>query len=407
MNNITDLSKEYNYFYYFCGFTLFFALPVYFRWNNSQFNILVYFYIWLLFYYLFKGKVEKESLVLAAAFSLLFVWERFTYNVNIVALSLNLLLPFSILIPIGERTKIMDCFILKIFPVLLGVSVIAYILWMFAGLNLPTSHLAALNDLKDYDYITHVFFVTPTGIDSLRFHSYYDEPGVVGTFSAIILFFYNKKLPLWAWMIYLVAGFLSFSFFFYGIMILYPLALGNAKLSKRTWRIIIGVIMVLIVFSFFERSIIDDYVFNRFEIVDSGFAGDNRNNQYFRDFFYNTFIHSGELLFGSSNLSSGKSFTGGSFSIEVMIYRYGLIFVIYGTILYLYLLWKYRISDKQFFITTLIWLLLTYQRPSFTSIFYYIFFTTVLQSNALLKQKRSLNEPKKDFEGQQLSYSTP
>ena len=260
---------------------------------------------------------------------------------------------------------------------------------MFGTLNLPTWHVDALNKLKDYDYTSHVFFVTANSLtESMRFCSYYDEPGVVGTFSAIILFFYNRRLPLWAWIVYFVAGVLSFSFFFFGIMILYPITLGDKKMSQRAWRIILGIVIIVALFSLFERSLISQYVFDRFQLTDSGFAGDNRNNDYFRDYFYNTFVNSPELLFGSSNLGQG-SFVGGSFSIEVIIYRYGLLFFGYGLLLYVYLLWKYRTSTVNFFATTLVWFLLTYQRPSFSSIYYYIFFTTILPASQLAKRSET------------------
>ena len=51
MNRVDSFSKGENYFYFFCGFTLFFTLPVYFRWNNSHFTFFMYFYVPLLFYY--------------------------------------------------------------------------------------------------------------------------------------------------------------------------------------------------------------------------------------------------------------------------------------------------------------------------------------------------------------------
>lgn len=47
--------------------------------------------------------------------------------------------------------------------------------------------------------LNHIFFVTINGLDAMRFYSWYDEPGVLGTFASFILWakkydFYDKRV---------------------------------------------------------------------------------------------------------------------------------------------------------------------------------------------------------------------
>lgn len=118
------------------------------------------------------------------------------------------------------RQKIPDRRLRKIrlcFSITLAFSIIQFILVQILGISMPAKSIQPLNKAKQASYLAYTFYVTTNqwGADILpRFFGYYDEPGVVGTLSGLILMtrkFNLKKLiniPIF------IGGLLSFSLFF-------------------------------------------------------------------------------------------------------------------------------------------------------------------------------------------------
>ena len=135
------------------------------------------------------------------------------------------------LIPIlfyADRKFLTDAFekFVYVFSITLAFSIIQFILVQILGISMPAKSIQPLNKAKQASYLAYTFYVTTNqwGADILpRFFGYYDEPGVVGTLSGLILMtrkFNLKKLiniPIF------IGGLLSFSLFFYVIAIAYTL----------------------------------------------------------------------------------------------------------------------------------------------------------------------------------------
>ena len=376
---------EYTSLSYICGFALFFAIPIYLEWNNPTLGYIKYIYLLLLVFCYAKNRlrVSGDSLIWAILFALLFMWEKFSIGLNIVGMLFGSLFVFAFFIPITVRKQVLDCFVLKIYPVVLGVSTLFYVLWLSGIFSLPETVIDTPNEANKFAYYTtHVFFVTPASlIERFRFCSFYDEPGVVGSLCAIIIFFYNKKLPGWIFAIYLIAGVLSFSFFFFCIMIFFMISTRSYKSSQYFLWVCFIIVITLFIISKFDSGFIDTF-FDRFSIENGELVGNNRNHDDFSYYFYHSFVNSSDFLFGSHDVGV-DSISSGSFSIQVMIYRHGFIWVLYGLLLYGLLLWKYKATKYSFVVSIIVYFLMNYQRPCFTDAFYFIFFTTIIQSKTV------------------------
>lgn len=393
INKMEIESSRYTYGLWIISFSLFFTTAVYLKWHSSFWSAFAYIIIIALFGYIFTGKVKLswDNFVFSVLFAILFIWSSDMGRSSFAAVILTVLMPFVILIPWREREKCLDLFILKIFPFLIGVSIFFFITHL-AGINLmPSFTIEPLNSLKPYNYTSYVFFVVPNGyissiFDYYRFHSYYDEPGVVGTLMGAILFFYNKKLTPKVRAIYLIAGILSFSLFFFVALFAWLLFV----VRRRFVKILLWIILSFMVVSIFvDNSVFVDNIWGRFRIEDGEWVGNNRNGTIFRDYFYDVFIHTDGFWTGTTD---DADIASGSSSFEKLIFLKGFYYFAYGLIVYLLLFFRYKVSFFQFVIYFAMWFGLNYQRPSYNMFFLYIFFITVLQSqyyNEVNKKQRS------------------
>lgn len=243
-------------------------------------------------------------------------------------------------------------------------SLVVYFLVVWGEVSLPFKVIEPLNHIKNYNYFQYPFCVIPEGLLSLRFHGYYDEPGVVGSIVGIFLIINKWDLKDWKNWPILIAGIFSFSFFFYLLSILYFLLFSPSKKAKFAFFSII----LIVSFALYENEDINQLIFARMEIEDGELAGDNRTTASF-DAWYDDYIQSDKVLIG---YGSGKSHivNFGGASYKDLIVDYGIIVnaVFYLTIMAFYYL-RYGMS-KETLICILCFLSMMYQRPFITSMFY-------------------------------------
>lgn len=263
----------------------------------------------------------------------------------------------------------------KYFKLFLGVSLFLSIVFFFlylVGVNLPHSFISPLNPLKSYNYIQYPFFVIPDSpIDRIipRFCGMFDEPGVVGTFVGIILFIercnFNKKLNI----MFLVAGILSFSFYFFILTFI-----GFSIFLSWRGKIISCVVFILLFVSTKEISELDNLIWKRFEYVDNSFSGDNRSSKKL-DKYYNRFIESHDLLWGRTSAFRAAE----SASYKQLVVRFGAVFCILY-VFSLFIMAYSRIKNFRYiFIYMILLLSLLYQRPFiFDPIYFFILYLSIL-----------------------------
>lgn len=270
-----------------------------------------------------------------------------------------------------DRSEVFNKFLL-IFAISLMSAII---IWIFKsiGINLPwkslqTSHVGKASLGGYYQkYFGSVFLYYPNST-FLRLSAMYDEPGVVGTFSALFLiaddFRFKRRLRN---IIILVGGILSFSMAFY-VLIIVGAAIKSFNKGFFKFSIILVVLIIAfqVLFTMETDNIIITEVFQkRFKIIDGSFSGDNRAIQSF-DYAFGEFIHgdSVRVLFGyGNNAAANNPLMYGSYTYKMLIYDYGIIgFTIYlGWIIYA--TQKMDGFNKKCILLMIVFIISIYQRP--------------------------------------------
>lgn len=257
----------------------------------------------------------------------------------------------------------------KLFVFFLGLSIINYFL-VLIGIDFGGIVIEPLNKLKQYKYVMYPFLVTPYVGEFSRFHSVFDEPGVVGTISGLILIAEQMNLQKKSNYIILIGGLLSLSFYFYVAMI-FGFILFSKKLQNK-W-LYISFLLCFIVISY-NNDFLYNTLWHRFEYdANAGkFAGDNRNSTIVEN-AYESIV--GTPLFFTGLGSAATTDYSGSASLQLIILKHGFIFVALNLLGYLLLSIR-QIENKKDLVLFFVFFILTlYQRPGFyntSSIFLYV-----------------------------------
>lgn len=278
-----------------------------------------------------------------------------------------------------DRKFLLDAFekFVYVFSITLAISAIQFILVQILGISMPYRNIQPLNKMKESDYLAYAFYVITDQYESdilPRFCSLYDEPGVVGTLSGIILMtrkFNLKKLiniPIF------IGGLLSFSLFFYVMAIAYTLLfIISTKVKYMILTIIVCGALYGIYYEFYkDNELINKYILSRMEYEDGGgFSGNNRTHGGLDAWYKTYFENSDDYYFG---LGGGASqiYNPGGASYKDIIVNCGILF--FSAYMGIFTLWGfYRLKFSKEFILYLIILYGTiFQRP-FIDAFVYLF----------------------------------
>lgn len=268
--------------------------------------------------------------------------------------------------------KFLDIYSLVMIP-----SIIFYIL-ILLGVDLPWSYLESLNPMKTqlgYYYreywgmviLSNQIFAFGDG-EIFRLSGVFDEPGVVGTLSAILLVATDFPIRESRGKILLISGILSFSLAFYVICGIY-FVLKDIKNFLFIILLFVSSFSILTE-SFGENEIVKRYLIDRFMKVYDGLGVlNNRESDDFKK-LYDQFWDSEDLLWGRGNENALRD-QGGSASYKVTVYTYGI--VGFASIILYHLMFVVCSINRLFDLK----LLLPYlacvgasllQRPSFDSI---------------------------------------
>lgn len=251
----------------------------------------------------------------------------------------------------------------KILAIFLVPSIISYILVVYFDYTMPSTFLEPLNIVKDYNYTNYYFFIDDNLFTIFeRFHSYFDEPGVLGTIGGMLLVADNYNLKNKYNIIIFLGCILTFSFYFYMLSIIYFLLKDNNRNKIILLLLILLIIIVLFSIEYF------DPLTNRFLIEDGELSGDNRTGHYF-DIWYDDFIHSSNVWFGLGAGECHKLFPGGS-SYKYIIGEYGIIFFILYCFSFFMLAFKTISQFNYLVIWCLIFFSCMYQRPAILNFIY-------------------------------------
>lgn len=387
-NKIARLgSRDINAFAY--AFILFLMTPPYFIWNKISPLFLIILCVIVSVRYIRFDSIPK--VVFSFFLMLFFLFVGYKDGSNLFG--------YSALIGVILLTLIEDAFLRKTFKLYLYIysitlipSILSYLAVNLLGINLPYEIIQPLNLSKSYTYIQYPFYVQQNMFFDLilpRFHAYYDEPGVVGTVSGVLLMINKVDLRKKINYPVLFAGVFSFSFAFYMMILGYFFVFAKTKYK------IIGVVVILSFLPIISTNeLLNTYILTRLEINEDGsLSGDNRiMNKNFEE-FYERYSKSDDFYFGLEKNASSKYNFGGA-SYKDLIVNYGIVpFCIFILILLLYAHNKLQFR-KEFFIFLFILFSVIYQRPFITDYYYMflIFAPIIFMSNVKPLKNKILHE---------------
>lgn len=361
---------------YIVAIALFLLIPPYFMWGlPSGVGAVLVFVVFIVS--LRHLKMSKSAMPYPVLLFLLLFIFYCRGSVSLLSI-LRLVLLLSMLFL--ERVflyRIFKSFVV-VYSVTMLPSLCEYALYLVGGRGFSGGRtIQPLNELKDYTYQAYLFFVSPNVFSLFpRYCSYYDEPGVVGTISAILLALNGYKISDRKNMIILISGILSLSLFFIVFtVIFFAVFYENRKLRKFTSLFsILAIVSLFAYLKHIDSPIIEKYVLERLAFdEDKGFAGNNRDVGRFSVWFKQYRSSSDYYLGLGRDAKTKYGINEGGASYKDLIVSYGII----GFLLYcaLFFMWACRnYSWKGLMLFMFCFFSVLFQRPFiFSPIYFFLF----------------------------------
>ena len=393
-NIVLNRANLYDVFLsWLCAIIGFLSIRPYFVWNTylngalDIFRIIILggtFLILLFNLIVTSGKLKINKLIIGLALLLVYLYQRSVQGVFNFAIGSIITIGIIFLFINLKEIQKKDVY-LK-FKTIFALSLISgVVVWFITtiGFDIPYSRLmtehVGKSSLGIYykNYFGSIFMDSVYDIFLLkRMCGMFDEPGVIGTYSALILIVENFKIKgKWQNTLILIAGILSFSLAFWIMSVTFYIL---RSFKKGTINIIISIIVMVLAYLIFLNINTENlYILGlqqRLAFSNGFFMGDNRTESSF-DVAYNLFLEGkdGSRIFGNGlNAAANNLNMFGSYSYKMLIYDYGFLgfaMIIIWLIFSVTLLYK---RNWECIILLLIFLLSIYQRPYIIEISYMI-----------------------------------
>lgn len=305
---------------YIEAFLLFSLIPAYYVWGSILRTACSFILALFLISDIILHGSNKHKII-PTIFTVLYIYIAFLSGKNILGVLFSITTPILFFVRPIYLKNILNSF-RNIYALVTAISLVVYICVVYVGVNLPYKTISPLNDLKNSYYSVYPFFVQyQTVLSGFRFSCLFDEPGVVGTISALLLLLDNFNLKKWQNIVILISGIFSFSFFFYVLSAVYLIVTAPAK-----YKLLSLIIIIITIYLLRDNDVVNSLVISRFEFNDGSFVGDNRVGLGF-DSFYENFKKSNKFLFGLGPGMASKIDPEGS-SYKHVVVDYGIIFFI-------------------------------------------------------------------------------
>lgn len=270
-------------------------------------------------------KINGKRHLTVALFSLLTLWEArggspFAY---VQALGCTYVIGSIVYLRNDLKNEIIPL-LTKVFAIILGISLIAYLLYM---IGIPFSY--QLIEYRNYTLQNFYFFVTHWG-NFFRFQGPFLEPGHVTMGLAPILFINRYNLKNRYVLILLVSQILTLSLAGYITLVIgYSLQtfLDGDSLKSRTKSVFVSVLFasgaLFLLESVLGESILEEKILSRLEWNGSKLSGDDRSSDML-DFEYEKSLRTGQALTGDEKFDQTKLEKGVS-GYKLYIVRHGLL----------------------------------------------------------------------------------
>lgn len=385
------------YITYIAAILLFLEMMPYFWWWTQSYKYINYACRLLLcgiFWAHFSTHNKSSSGLIT-----LFILSCLLFAIRGTIASLVLTIPLLFL-PFASSSFIQNVFraFTNIYCIITGIALVSWIL-LLLGFNNPIGTIDPLN-ANDFDYYTvyPLFLVTNNFFDiqnAFRFSGSFDEPGMVGTFSALLLFANTFNLKSWKTYILLLSGIASFSLYFYVVLIMgiIPKLFAKSKTSST-----IVVLFSIIVFYNVtkENEVLGRLIWDRMEwnTSEKQFEGYNRTN-YGAEIFYKNKWLTSDYWFGLEDYEPYRKLARGSNSYQNIVMQYGMLFLMAYVLFFVKYAWSGKRNKYSFIVFVVLFLSCIYQRPQVLSSVYLFAYVCLARYETYLKTSLEVNNNKR------------
>ena len=369
---------------FFVTLTICMQNPIWIFWKSG--TIIGYMFAFLLLLFLMKNhcvKLRFLDLIICAFFFLIFLYIPFFYDFRFS--SIFILVSYFVGISLDEdifRKSL--SFISKYLYYIILISLPAWLIHLYVY-EFPLFGELDLSEMKGTYSIcnNYLLFVTnPSSLDLYRFYSMFDEPGVLGTLSAFVLYGNKYDFSKKENIVILIGSLFTYSMTFYLLTLIGWIYQSMCSLSLRkillSIALIIGTFSILFFFlsedEAFQRSVLDRFSEISFNQVENR-TGDSVNA------FWGKYITSTDCILGMGTSFLGNFYDFGN-SYKRFIIEYGLLGTILLLVMYLRFVREWNRLVFGFFI---IFVLSFLQRPYAFSAWQIFIFIAVI-SNLYSKQ---------------------
>lgn len=361
-----EISIKSCFIEYVVAVLIFLSIQPYFVWHFELLGLLIAFSFIILSFIRCKG-ISKINSSFCLWILFLFLWFAIRDGKNFFGIIATSLLCFILIFPTDYLCRIFGRFV-KVYAVLMIPSIIVYILIVFVGVSsLPSRIIEPLNILKDHDYTQYPFLLMINRLDvgMFRFMAYFDEPGVVGTISGVLLFLHGLKLNRWETYPILISGLFSLSLAFFLMLFANILLFQPFKV-----KIVFLAILLSLAIYFATDEVVGKLIFERLEFEDGQLAGVNRTTSNM-DAFMKRFVDSDEFWFGYGNNYAQEVVNEGGASYKDLIVNYGIVgFISFIMVSLVGAINRIGLSI-ELIIYIAVWGAIIYQRPFIFSLIYF------------------------------------
>lgn len=289
--------------------------------------------------YSFNKTVTNVNIALVFTLAYIFYLTKELSSLNIkgvLVLPLQVFILYSFLTLRDDlKIRIFDGFI-RVIAIILFLSVVEYLIYIFIDQRYILYSDLFYMDKRPYDQT--LFNLMPQSNvlaifnNMYRFQSVAEEPGGVGTLCSFLLFATcGCKKYRFHYIVFWVAGLLSFSLAFYIMAFIHVVSFSIS--NRNFWSIIIIVALVSLLFYFFqdvfEMAILDRVSGKSFDEIDNRTAANFQRA-------YDRAWDDGTIWFGYGTDTSAIETDGGTAGAKKMIFQYGVFRTIAIVIAYIY-----------------------------------------------------------------------
>lgn len=352
-------------------------LNPYYVWGLSSyplFRILLNFIIPVLFCFSKEKKEKKTPVLIYLLATFLYVFIAFAIGrASIIGSITSSICFLYVFVFWANRELLFDVLeqLINLLFVIVGIAVIAWILYLFGFLSPIGEIVPPMRD--DTTYSVYPFFVISNNIfefDSVfRFCGPFTEPGFLGTLVALILVAKKFNLKDIRLIALFVSGLLSLSLAFYLISAFF--ALFYLAVEKR--KIIPVLLLVGLAGAFYiytkDDPILSATIYERvaWDSDSDNIAGDNRTNDATEQ-YYKKIKGTGAFYLGTSDPNWYQNVAGAGTSYKTAICINGFIIVALYLLYLLQLGWVNKRNLAGFILFAAVLLMNFYQRPSLYSL---------------------------------------